>query len=290
MTNLHGKTIFITGASRGIGREIALRCARDRAQLVITGKTAEKHRKLPGTIHSVAAEVEQAGGRALALQLDVRDEQALQAAVEEAARHFGGIDVLVNNASAISLTNTLDTTAKRLDLMWQVNMRATFLAAQACIPFLKRSANPHILTLSPPLNLDAKWFAPHLAYSISKYGMSLCTLGMAREFANDGIAVNCLWPRTTIATAAIRNLLGGEKLMRMSRTPEIMGDAAHAILTQDARRFTGRFCIDDSLLYEQGVRDFEKYRVDRGAELAPDFFVPDGLPPPPGVKLAARTR
>ncbi|MDE2311450.1 MAG: SDR family oxidoreductase, partial [Betaproteobacteria bacterium] len=203
MTSLRDKVIFITGSSRGIGREIALRCARDGANVVITGKTSEPHAKLPGTIHSVADEVEQAGGKALAIQLDVRDEQALQAAVDQAARHFGGIDVLVNNASAISLTNTPDTPAKKLDLMWQVNMRATFLASQACIPWLKKAANPHILMLSPPLNLDAKWFAPHLAYSISKYGMSLCALGMAREFASDGIAVNCLWPRTTIATAAV---------------------------------------------------------------------------------------
>src|SRR5512135_1219564 len=200
MTTLHEKVIFITGSSRGIGREIALRCARDGAKVVITGKTAEPHAKLPGTIHTVAEEVQAAGGQALAIRLDVRDEQAIHDAVEQAAAHFGGIDVLVNNASAISLTPTLETPAKRLDLMWDVNMRATFFASQACIPHLKKAANPHILTLSPPLHLEAKWFALHVAYAISKYGMSLCALGMAKEFADDGIAVNCLWPRTTIAT------------------------------------------------------------------------------------------
>lgn len=204
MSDLQGKTVLITGASRGIGREIALRCAREGANLVITGKTSEAHAKLSGTIHTVVAEVEQAGGRALAIQLDVRDEAAITAAVEQAAQHFGGIDVLVNNASAISLTGTLGTPAKRLDLMWAVNMRATFFASQTCIPYLQKSANPHILNLSPPLNMEAKWFAPHVAYSISKYGMSLCAHGMALEFADDGIAVNCLWPRTVIATAAIK--------------------------------------------------------------------------------------
>ena len=240
--------------------------------MVITGKTAEPHSKLPGTIHSVAAEVEQAGGKALAIQLDVRDEEAIKAAVDQAARHFGGIDVLVNNASAISLTNTLDTPAKRLDLMWQVNMRATFLASQACIPHLKKSANPHILTLSPPLNLDAKWFAPHLAYSISKYGMSLCALGMAREFAADGIAVNCLWPRTTIATSAVEFNFP-DAVLRASRKPAIVADAAHLILTRDSRTCSGNFFVDEQVLREAGMEDFEQYAVAPGMPLFSDLFL-----------------
>lgn len=272
MNDLRGKTVFITGASRGIGREIALRCGRDGANVVITGKTAEAHAKLPGTIHSVAAEVERAGGRALAIQLDVRDESALEAAVEQAAQHFGGIDVLVNNASAIGLSNTLDTTAKRLDLMWQVNMRGTFLASRACIPHLLKSANPHILTMSPPLNLDAKWFAPHVAYSISKYGMSLCALGMAREFANDGIAVNCLWPRTIIATAAIEFNFP-ESLLRASRHPSIVADAAYHILTRNSRDCTGNFFVDEDVLRAAGVEDFGQYAVSAGEPLFDDFFL-----------------
>lgn len=272
MTDLRGKTVFITGASRGIGREIALRCARDGANVVVTGKTAEMHARLPGTIHSVAAEAEQAGGRALAIQLDVRDEQALQAAVDQAAQHFGSIDVLVNNASAISMTNTLDTPAKKLDLMWNVNMRATFLASQACIPYLKKSANPHILTLSPPLNLDAKWFAPHVAYSISKYGMSLCALGMAREFAADGIAVNCLWPRTTIATAAVEFNFP-EAILHASRKPAIVADAAHHILTRGSRDCTGNFFVDEGVLRDAGVEDFGQYAVMPGVPLFEDLFL-----------------
>jgi citronellol/citronellal dehydrogenase len=272
MKDLRDKTIFITGASRGIGREIALRCARDGAKVVITGKTAEPHARLPGTIHSVAAEVEQAGGKALALQLDVRDALALQAAVQQAAQHFGGIDVLVNNAGAISLGGTLETPASKLDLMWQVNMRATFLAAQACIPHLGRSANPHILNLSPPLNMDAKWFAPHVAYSISKYGMSLCALGMAREFADRGIAVNCLWPRTTIATAAIEFNFPRE-MLAASRKPAIVADAAHHILTRDSRTCSGNFFIDEEVLRDAGVTDFEPYALTPGAPLFDDLFV-----------------
>lgn len=278
MNDLRGKTIFITGSSRGIGREIALRCARDGAKVVITGKTVKPHAKLPGTIHSVADEVEQAGGQALAVQLDVRDEQAIQAAVVQAAQHFGGIDVLVNNASAITMTSTLETTSKRLDLMWDVNMRATFLASQACIPYLKEAANPHILTLSPPLNLDAKWFAPHLAYTMSKYGMSLCTLGMAREFAADGsngakgIGVNCLWPRTTIATAAIEFNFP-EAVLRASRLPAIMADAAHVILTRDSKSCSGNFFIDEEVLREAGESDFEHYAVSPGTPLFTDLFL-----------------
>ena len=272
MSGLRDKTIFITGSSRGIGREIALRCARDGAKVVITGKTVEAHPKLPGTIHSVAAEVVQAGGQALAIQLDVRDEAAITAAVEQAAAHFGGIDVLVNNASAISLTPTLQTPAKRLDLMWDVNMRATFLASQACIPFLKQAANPHVLTLSPPLNLDAKWFAPHVAYTLSKYGMSMCTLGMAHEFAADGIAFNCLWPRTTIATAAIEFNFP-EAILRASRKPAIVADAAHAILLRDSRTCSGNFFIDEEVLREAGVSDFAQYAVDPGVPLFKDLFL-----------------
>ena len=272
MKNLQGKTVFITGSSRGIGRSIALRCAADGANVVITGKTVEAHAKLPGTIHSVVNEVEQAGGRGLAIQLDVRDEKALQAAVELAASHFGGIDVLVNNASAISLTNTLDTPARRLDLMWDVNMRATFLASQACIPYLKKSANPHILTLSPPLSDESKWFAPHVAYSISKFGMSLCTLGMAREFASDGIAINCLWPRTTIATAAIEYNFP-EEIFRASRKPEIVADAAYEIFRRNSRECTGNFFVDEEVLRVAGISNFVQYAITPDVPLFNDLFL-----------------
>lgn len=272
MTDLRNKTIFITGSSRGIGREIALRCARDGANVVITGKTTEPHPKLPGTIHSVAEEVRAAGGQALAIQLDVRDETAIAAAVEQAASHFGGIDVLINNASAINLTPTLQTPAKRLDLMWDVNMRATFLASQACIPHLKKAANPHILTLSPPLNLEAKWFAPHVAYTISKYGMSMVMLGLAKEFAADGIACNCLWPRTTIATAAIEFNFPPE-ILRASRKPAIMADAAHAILLRESKTFSGHFFIDDEVLRAIGVKDLDQYAVTPGVKPYTDLFL-----------------
>ncbi len=272
MSSLRGKTVFITGASRGIGREMALRCARDGANVVITGKTGEPHPKLHGTIHSVAAEVEAAGGRALAIRLDVRDETAIAAAVEQAAQHFGGIDVLINNASAISLTGTLETPAKRLDLMWSVNMRATFLASQASIPWLRKSPNPHILTLSPPLNLDSKWFAPHVAYTISKYGMSLCALGMAREFAGDGIAVNCLWPRTTIATAAIEYNFP-EQVLRASRKPAIMADAAHHVVTRNSRECSGNFFVDEDVLRGAGITDLDQYAVSAGTPLYGDLFL-----------------
>ena len=277
MNNLRGKTIFITGSTRGIGREIALRCGRDGAQVVITGKTITPHAKLPGTIFTVADEVMQAGGQALAIQMDVRDAQAIRAAVEQAMEKFGRIDVLVNNASAISMTPTLETTAKRLDLMWEVNMRATFLVSQACIPYLKQADNAHILTLSPPLNLDAKWFAPHLAYTISKYGMSLCALGMAREFAAGaggikGIGINCLWPRTTIATAAIEFNFPAE-ILRASRKPTIMADAAYAILMRDSSTCSGNFFIDEEVLREEGVEDFEQYAVSPGTPLFSDLFL-----------------
>ncbi|MBK9160536.1 MAG: NAD(P)-dependent oxidoreductase [Nitrosomonadales bacterium] len=272
MSALRGKVVFITGSSRGIGREIALRCARDGAKVVITGKTEEKHAKLPGTIHSVAEEVVQAGGEALAIRLDVRDEQAIRSAVTQCAERFGGIDVLVNNASAIYLTGTLETPSRRLDLMWDVNMRATFLMSQACIPYLKASANPHILTLSPPLNMDAKWFAPHPAYTMSKYGMSMCMLGMAREFAPDGIACNCLWPRTTIATAAIEFNFP-EAILRASRKPAIVADAAHAILVRDSRACSGNFFVDEDVLRAEGVSDFGQYAVSPGTTLFGDLFL-----------------
>jgi citronellol/citronellal dehydrogenase len=272
MHKLRDKTLFITGASRGIGRELALRCARDGANVVITGKTATAHEKLSGTIHSVAAEVEEAGGNALAIQLDVRDDAALQAAVAQAVRHFGGIDVLFNNASVISLTDTPGTSAKRLDLMWNVNMRATFLASQACIHHLRKSSNPHILTMSPPLNMKPDYFAPNLAYSISKYGMSMCTLGMAREFSADGIAVNSLWPRTTIATAAIAFNFHNE-VLRASRSPAIVADAAHAIITRDSRSCSGNFFIDEDVLAEAGVTDFQQYAVTPNIPLHADLFL-----------------
>ncbi len=272
MESLNGKIIFITGATRGIGREIALRCARDGAKVVITGKTSEPHAKLPGTIHSVAQEVVQAGGQALAIQLDVRDETAITAAVAQAATHFGGIDVLVNNASAISLTPTLLTPARRLDLMWDVNMRATFLASQACVPHLKLAVNPHVLTLSPPLNLDPKWFSPHVAYTMSKYGMSLCTLGMAHEFAAESIAFNCLWPRTTIATAAIEFNFP-PAILRASRHPAIMADAAHAILLRDSDLCSGNFFIDEAVLREAGLTDFTPYAVDPTVAPFKDLFL-----------------
>jgi citronellol/citronellal dehydrogenase len=272
MRGLQNKTILVTGATRGIGREIALQCARAGANVVITGKTVETHAKLPGTIYTVAEEVHQAGGRALALRLDVREEQSIAAVVAQAAEHFGGVDALVNNASAISLTKTMTTAAKKLDLMWGVNMRATFLMSQACIPHLKKSPNPHILILSPPLNLDAKWFAPHLAYTISKYGMSLCTLGMSREFAEDGIAVNSLWPATTIATAAIEFNFPPPMLVA-SRNPAIVADAAYAILCRDSRSCSGNFFIDEAVLREEGVIDFERYAYVPGNALYRDLFL-----------------
>jgi citronellol/citronellal dehydrogenase len=272
MGGLKGKTIFITGASRGIGREIALRCARDGANLVLAAKTAEPHPKLTGTIHTVAAEVEQAGGRALAIQLDVRDEQAIEAAVAQSVSAFGGIDILVNNASAIALTGTLDTPAKRLDLMLGVNLRGTFLMSRACIPHLRQAANAHILTLSPPLSLLPKWFKNHTAYTISKYGMSMCTLGLAAEFAADGIAVNSLWPKTTIATAAIE-VHFPPAILKASRKPAIMADAAHAILTRDSRQATGNFYIDEDVLKAEGVTDFAHYAMTPGVPLFSDLFL-----------------
>ena len=288
--SLKGKTLFITGGSRGIGLAIALRAAADGANIAIAAKTVEPHPKLEGTIFTAAKEIEAAGGKALPLACDIRFEEQVQAAVEQTVKTFGGLDICVNNASAISLTHAVATDMKRYDLMHGINARGTFLVSKTCIPHLKKAANPHILMLSPPLDMDPKWFAPHVAYTMAKFNMSIVALGLSGELKGDGIAVNTLWPRTTIATAAVKNLLGGDALMRMSRRPEIMGDAAHLIFTQDAKTFTGRFCIDDTLLYEHGARDFEKYRVDPATDLAPDFFVPDSMPPPPGVALAARKR
>jgi citronellol/citronellal dehydrogenase len=273
---LAGKTIFITGASRGIGRAIALRAARDGANVVITAKTIEPHPKLPGTIHTVADEVTAAGGNALAIQLDVRDAENIQGAVARAAEHFGGIDICINNASAISLTPTGDTPPKRFDLMFDCNVRGTYLVSQACLPHLLASAgsgrNPHILNLSPPLSMKPGWFAPHVAYTMSKYGMSMCTLGMAAEFREAGIAVNSLWPRTTVATAAVEFNFPQE-ILNASRTPAIMADAAHAILTMDSRSKTGNFFLDESVLRLGGVTDFEHYAVRPGTPLFTDLFV-----------------
>jgi citronellol/citronellal dehydrogenase len=271
MSSLKGKTVFITGASRGIGRSIALRCARDGANIVIAAKTSDPHPKLSGTIHSVAAEVEQAGGRALPLQVDIREEEAVFAAVKQSVETFGGIDILVNNASAISLTGTLQTPIKRFDLMQQINTRGTYLCSQACLPHLLKASNAHILTLSPPLNLNPAWFAPHVAYTIAKYGMSMCTLGMAREFADRGVAVNSLWPRTTIATAAVEVFF--PQALAASRKPEIMADAAHWILTQDSRTCTGNFFIDETVLRNAGVRDLDRYALTPGVPLANDVFL-----------------
>jgi citronellol/citronellal dehydrogenase len=273
MPTLKGKTLFVTGASRGIGKAIAIRAARDGANVVIAAKTVEPHPKLAGTIYSAAGEIEAAGGQALACAVDVRSEEQIVAAVEAAVARFGGIDILVNNASAISLTGTLDTSLKRFDLMHQVNTRGTFACSRACIPHLLRADNPHILNLSPPLSLRPEWFAPHTAYSIAKFGMSLCVLGMADEFRAAGIAVNALWPRTVIATAAVENLLGGAAVVRGSRRPEIVADAAHLILTRPSRENTGQFFLDEDVLRAAGVTDLAPYQVDPGADLLPDLFV-----------------
>ncbi len=284
MGTLKNKTLFITGASRGIGLAIALRAARDGANIAIAAKTERPHPKLEGTIHTAAEAVEKAGGKALPLVVDIRDDEAVEKAVEATASHFGGIDICINNASAIALTNSATTTMKRFDLMHQVNARGTFLVSKTCLPHLEQSKNPHILMISPPLDMSPHWFGPHVAYSMAKYGMSLAVLGMAAEFASRGIAVNALWPRTTIATAAIRNLLGGEAIERASRKPDIMADAAHVILTKPSKDFTGRFCIDDTLLAAHGVTDFNSYRVDASVDLQPDFFVPGDSVPPASLK------
>ena len=273
MSDLRGKTIFITGASRGIGKAIALRVARDGANVTVAAKTVEPHPKLPGTIHTAVTEIELAGGGALACQVDVRFEDQVRAAVAQTVTAFGGIDILVNNASAIFLAGTAETPIKRFDLMHQVNARATFLCSQACLPHLRRADNPHILNLAPPLNLDPNWFAPHVAYTMAKYGMAMCVLGMAQEFRDEGIAVNALWPRTLIDTSAVRNLLGGEAAVQQARKPEIMADAAYEIVTRDSRACTGNFFIDDDVLTEAGVTDLSQYAVQPGAKLGGDLFL-----------------
>jgi citronellol/citronellal dehydrogenase len=285
--SLSGKTLFITGASRGIGLAIALRAARDGANVAIAAKTAEPHPKLEGTIYTAAKEIEDAGGKALPLIVDVRDEAGVVAAVEKTVAEFGGIDICVNNASAIQLTGTLETDMKRYDLMHQINTRGTYLTSKSCIPYLKKAANPHVLNLSPPLDMAPKWFGSHVAYTMAKYGMSMCALGMSEEFRGEGIAFNALWPRTGIATAAIRNALAGDEGMRACRTVEIMSDAAYWIFNQPSRKCTGNFFIDDVLLYAAGERDFDKYRVDPSREPMRDFFVPDDCALPPGVSLDA---
>ena len=282
--SLANKVVFITGGSRGIGLEIGKRAARDGAKVVLAAKTAEPHPKLPGTIFTAAEEIIEAGGEALPLILDVRDEENVLKTVEETVSNFGGIDICVNNASAISLTKTPDTDMKRYDLMHQINGRGTYLVSKYCIPHLKKSSNPHILNLAPPLDMKAKWFGPHLAYTMAKFTMSMCVLGMAEELKADGIAVNGLWPRTAIATAAVKNVLGGEELMNISRKPEIMADAAYEIFIKDSKEFTGNFCIDDLVLHESGVKDFTKYADVSFDKLAPDFFVPDDTPLPEEIK------
>ncbi len=273
MSTLKGKTLFITGASRGIGKAIALRAAQDGANVVVVAKTTDPHPKLPGTIHSAVEEIEAAGGRGLACAADIRFEEQVQQAVEQTVAKFGGIDILVNNASAIQLTGTLETDMKRYDLMHGVNVRGTYLTSRVCLPQLLKSSNPHILNLSPPLNMEARWFKNHVAYTMSKFGMSMCVLGMAAEFRDKGVAVNALWPRTAIATAAVMNLLGGDEAMRRCRKPEIMADAAHAILVRESRTCTGNFFIDDEVLKSEGITDLGKYSITPGAELLPDFFV-----------------
>lgn len=288
MTELAGKTLFITGGSRGIGLSIAKRAARDGANIAIVAKTIEPQAKLEGTIFTAAKEIEEAGGKALAVQCDIRDEEQITAAVAKTVEAFGGIDICVNNASAISLTKLEETEAKRIDLMFAINTRGTLLTTKACLPHLAKADNPHVLTLSPPLDMKPQWFSGNVAYSIAKYGMSLAVLGLADELKAQGIAVNALWPRTTIATAAIKNILGGDKLMRMSRTPEILADAAYLIFTQDSKKFSGNFLIDDNFLHEVGgIEEFDNYRVDPSQPLAPDFFVPMEIPPPPGVEVAS---
>jgi len=286
--SLKGRTLFITGASRGIGLAIALRAAADGANIAVAAKTVEPHPKLEGTIHTAAAEIAKAGGRALPIAVDVRDEASVQAGLDETADKFGGIDIVVNNASAIQLTPVAATDMRRYDLMQQINARGTFMVSKFAIPHLTRRENPHILMLSPPLDMAEKWFAPHTAYSMAKFGMSLVVLGLAGELRGK-VAVNALWPRTTIATAAIKNLLGGDAMMRRSRKPEIIAEAAYRIF-QKPKSFTGNFLIDDSFLASEGIHDFDRYRADPSQPLQVDFFVPDTSRPPEGVSLDAKSR
>ncbi len=281
---LKGKVLFITGASRGIGLAIGLRAARDGACVAIAAKTAEPNPKLPGTIYSAAEEIEKAGGRALPLMVDVRDEAQVAEALAKTAEAFGAIDIVVNNASAIFLGDSQRTEMKRFDLMHQINARGSYMTTKLAAPYLEKASNPHVLMLSPPLDMKEKWFAGHTAYSMAKFGMSLAVLGLAGEYRRKGIAVNALWPRTTIATSAVQNLLGGDALMRASRKPEIVADAAHAIFTSPAREVTGQFFIDDTLLWERGVREFDHYRVDPTVPLQQDFFVPDDSVAPVSLK------
>lgn len=285
MSNLKNKTLFITGASRGIGKAIALRAAHDGANIVVAAKTAEPHPRLEGTIYTAAEDIEAAGGKALPLIMDVRDEENVADALSKSAEQFGGIDALINNASAINLSNTEKLDMKRYDLMNSINARGTFMTTKLALPYLKDADNPHVIMLSPPLDMSTHWFAPHVGYSIAKYGMSLCVLGFAGEFKKYGIGVNAVWPRTTIATAAVGNLLGGEAMIQASRKPDIVADAVHAALLKSAKEFTGNFLIDDTFLAGEGVTDFDHYRVDPTKALQPDFFVPKDMPPPPQVNL-----
>ncbi len=285
--SLKGKTLFITGASRGIGLAIGVRAARDGANVVIAAKTSQPHPKLPGTIHTAAEQIEAAGGQALAVVMDVRDENSVREAVDAAATRFGGIDICVNNASAISLTRTLDTDMKRYDLMHQVNARGTYLVSQLCIPHLRKAANPHVLALCPPLDLRPHWFAAHPAYAVAKYGMSLYMMAMATEFRHEAIAFNGLWPRTTIATSAVKFSAGGYGLLERSRKPEILADAAHAIFCRPARATTGQFFLDDEVLWAEGTANFSRYTCSTAALLAVDLFVDPAAPAPPGVRVGS---
>jgi citronellol/citronellal dehydrogenase len=273
MADLSGKTLFITGASRGIGKAIAIRAARDGANVVVAAKTDKPHPKLAGTVYTAVQEIEAAGGRGLACITDIRFEDQVKVAVDRAVETFGGIDILVNNASAIFLSGTLDTPLKRFDLMHSVNVRGTYLVSQTCLPHLLKAANPHILNIAPPLNMEERWFAPHVAYTMSKYGMSMCVLGMAGELRAEGVAVNALWPRTAVATAAVQNLLGGAEATRHCRKPEIMADASHAILVRDSSQCSGNFFVDDQVLQSGGVSDLSDYAIDPDSELMPDFFL-----------------
>ena len=282
--SLKDKVIFISGGSRGIGLAIAKRAALDGAKIIIAAKTAEPHPKLPGTIYTAAEEIVSAGGDALPLICDIRSEDNVRDTINKGVDHFGGIDICINNASAIQLTNVTDTEMKRYDLMHQINGRGTYMVSKFCLPHLKKADNPHILNLAPPLDMSAKWFANTVAYTMAKYTMSMCVLGMAEEFKPDGIAVNALWPRTAIATAAVQNHLGGDEIMKLSRNVDIMADSAYSILTKDSKSFTGNFCIDDLVLYEDGVKDFSKYASVSFDQLMPDFFVPDDTPLPDEIK------